>query len=172
MQGSAVLAWINSLYPFLLFLFMPLALLGQNDVRINALVYTIVYYAWDLNRCSSVSNTWMHTPIYGSPFILSSIDLWIFPIDPYAWIWSKSGLSSCSFLDKMTLFDHMQIFLGNENSPRLWLDAYHAPLIPIAPGFSWQCDFGRWRSLEPCFALCVKISYHLQYATMWFPLHS
>ena len=23
--------------------------------------------------------------------------------------------------------------------------------------FSWQCDLGRWRSLEPCFALCVKI---------------
>ena len=61
--------------------------------------------------------------------------------------------------------------VSNGNSPRLWLDAYHTPLIPIAPGFSWQCDMGRWRSLEPCFALCVKISYHLSYATIWFPLH-
>ena len=83
----------------------------------------------------------------------------------------KSGLLSCSFSDRMTLVDHMQIFLGNGNSPRLWLDAYHAPLIPIAPGFSWQCDLGRWRSLEPCFALCVKIIFHIQYATMWLPLH-
>ena len=61
----------------------------------------------------------------------------------------------------MTLVNHMQIFLGNGNSPMLWLDAYHAPLIPIAPGFSWQCDLGRWRSLEPCFALCVKIVFHV-----------
>ena len=36
-------------------------------------------------------------------------------------------------------------------------DAYCTPLIPVAPGFSWQCDLGRWRSLEPCFALCAKI---------------
>ena len=55
----------------------------------------------------------------------------------------------------------MQIFLGNGNSPRFWLDGYHAPLIPIAPGFSWQCDLGRWRSLEPCFALCVKTVFHV-----------
>ena len=78
---------------------------------------------------------------------------------------------SCSCQQEMTLVEHMQILVGNGNSPRLWLDAYHAPLIPIAPGFSWQCNLGRWRSLEPCFALCVKISYHLQYATMWLPLH-
>ena len=57
----------------------------------------------------------------------------------------------------MSLVDHMQISIGNGNSPRLWLDAYHTPLIPVAPGFSWQCDLGRWRSLEPCFALCAKI---------------
>ena len=50
-------------------------------------------------------------------------------------IWSKSGLSSCSFLERMTLVNHMQISLGNGNSPRLWLDAYHAPLIPIAPAW-------------------------------------
>ena len=56
----------------------------------------------------------------------------------------------------MSLVDHMQISIGNGNSPRIWLDAYHAPLIPVAPGFSWQCDLGRWRSLEPCFALCAK----------------
>ena len=82
-----------------------------------------------------------------------------FPIDSYAWIVSKSGLLICSFSDRMTLFDHMQIFFGNGNSPRLWLDAYHTPLIPIAPGFSWQCDLGRWRSLEPCFALVSKLSF-------------
>ena len=35
-------------------------------------------------------------------------------------------------LDKMTLVEHMQILVGNGNSPRLGLDAYHAPLIPIA----------------------------------------
>ena len=103
------------------------------DARINALVCTIVYYAWDLHRHSSVSNAWMHTLIYGSPYNLSCDNLWIFPIESYAWIWSKSGLSSCSFLDRMTLVNHMQISLGNGNSPRLWLDAYHAPLIPIAP---------------------------------------
>ena len=84
----------------------------------------------------------------------------------------KYGLLSCSFSDKMTLVEYMQILVSNGNSPRLWLDAYHTPLIPIAQGFSWQCDLGRWRSLEPCFALCVKISYHLQYATMWLPLHN
>ena len=55
----------------------------------------------------------------------------------------------------------MQIFLVIETPPRLWLDAYHAPSIPIAPGFSWQCDLGRWRSLEPCFALCTKIVFHM-----------
>ena len=38
---------INSLYLFLLFLFMPLALFGQNDVRIHALVCTIVYSVLD-----------------------------------------------------------------------------------------------------------------------------
>ena len=48
-----------------------------------------------------------------------------------------------------------------ETPQRIWLDAYCAPLIPIAPGFSWQCDLGRWRSLEPCFALCVKIVFHI-----------
>ena len=70
-----MLTRINSLYPFLLFLLTPLALLGQNDVRINALVCTIVCYVPDLNRHSSVSNAWMHTPIYGSPFNLSTFDL-------------------------------------------------------------------------------------------------
>ena len=54
---------------------MPLALLGQNDVRINALVCAIVCYAPDLNRYSSVSNVQMHTPIYGSPFNLSAFNL-------------------------------------------------------------------------------------------------
>ena len=58
----------------------------------------------------------------------------------------------------------MQISIGNGNSPRLWLDAYHTPLVSVAPGFSWQCDLGRWRSLEPCFALCVKIIFLIQYA--------
>ena len=38
---------INSLYPFLLFLFTPLALFGQNDVRIHVLVCTIVYSCLD-----------------------------------------------------------------------------------------------------------------------------
>ena len=38
---------INSLYPFLLSLFMPLALFGQNDVRIHVLVCTIVYSILD-----------------------------------------------------------------------------------------------------------------------------
>ena len=82
----------------------------------------------------------------------------------------KYGLSSCSFSDRMSLVDHMQISIGNGNSPRLWLDAYCTPLVSVAPGFSWQCDLGRWRSLEPCFALCVKIIFHIQYATMWLPL--
>ena len=38
---------INTLYLFLLFLFAPLALFGQNDVRIHALVCTIVYSVLD-----------------------------------------------------------------------------------------------------------------------------
>ena len=38
---------INSLYLFLLFLFTPLALFGQNDVRIHVLVCTIVYSVMD-----------------------------------------------------------------------------------------------------------------------------
>ena len=59
-----------------------------------------------------------------------------------------------------------------ETPLRLWLDAYRAPLIPIPQEFSWQCDLGRWRSLEPCFALCVKIIIIIQYATMWLPLHT
>ena len=45
------------------------------DAWINALVCTIVYYAWDLHRRSSVSNAWMHTPISGSAFNLYSFDL-------------------------------------------------------------------------------------------------
>ena len=59
-----------------------------------------------------------------------------------------------------------------ETPLRLWLDAYRAPLIPMPREFSWQCDLGRWRSLEPCFALCVKIIIIFQYATMWLPLHT
>ena len=74
-MDHSMLTSINSLYLFLLFLFMPLALFGQNDVRINALVCTIVCYVPDLNRSSSVSNAWMHTLIYGSPFNLSAFDL-------------------------------------------------------------------------------------------------
>ena len=58
-----------------------------------------------------------------------------------------------------------------ETPLRLWLDAYRAPLIPMPQEFSWQCDLGRWRSLEPCFALCVKIIIIILYATMWLPLH-
>ena len=74
-MDHSMLTRINSWYLFLLFLFMPLALFGQNDVRINALVCTIFCYVPDLNRCSSVSNAWMHAPIYGSPFNLSAFDL-------------------------------------------------------------------------------------------------
>ena len=67
------------------------------DAWINFLVCTIVYYAWDLQRRSSVSDAWMHAPISGSPFNLYSFDLYIFPIDSYAWIMLKFGLLSCSF---------------------------------------------------------------------------
>ena len=56
-----------------------------------------------------------------------------------------------------------------ETPLRLWLDAYRAPLIPMPQEFSWQCDLGRWRSLEPCFALCVKI---IIIFNMWLPLHA
>ena len=54
--------------------------------------------------------------------------------------------------------------IGNGNSARLWLVVHRAPLIPIAPGFSLQCDLGRWRPLKPRFALCVKlvIIYNMQ----------
>ena len=38
-MDHSMLTRINSLYLFLLFLFTPLALPGQNDVRINALVW-------------------------------------------------------------------------------------------------------------------------------------
>ena len=43
---------------------------------------------------------------------------------------SKYGLSSCSFSDRMSLVDHMQISIGNGNSPIDWM--------PIAPHcFQW-----------------------------------
>ena len=74
-MDHSMLTRINSLHLFLLFLLTSLALLGQNDVRINALVCTIVCYVPDLNRLSNVSNDWMHVPIYGSPFNLSAFDL-------------------------------------------------------------------------------------------------
>ena len=71
-RDHSVLTRINSLYPFLLFLFTLPCLC---DVRINALVCTIVCYVPDLHRCSSVSNAWTHTTMYGSPFNLSSVNL-------------------------------------------------------------------------------------------------
>ena len=37
------------------------------------------------------------------------------------------------------------------------MDAYHATLVPMHWAISWQCDVGRWRTLDQCFALCVKI---------------
>ena len=78
-------------------------------------------------------------------------------IDSYVIFWSKYGLSRCTFLDRFISTYFICHLLVMETPPRLWLDAYHAPLIPMPQEFSWQCDLGRWRSLEPCFALCVKI---------------
>ena len=60
--------------------------------------------------------------MYGSPFNLFAFDLWLFPLASYVWIVLKYGLSSCSFSDRMSVVDHMQISIGNGNSPRLWLD--------------------------------------------------
>ena len=104
---------------------------------------------------------WLHGLLHTGKGVSIFLSLAILPVEintkPETPIVSKYGLSSCSFSDRMSLVDHMQISIGNGNSPRLWLDAYHTPLISVAPGFSWQCDLGRWRSLEPCFALCAKI---------------
>ena len=70
---------INSLYLFLLFLFTPLALFGQNDVSLDPYNCFSLYNSFALSlikhRCSSASNAWKHTPIYGSPFNLSAFDL-------------------------------------------------------------------------------------------------
>ena len=37
--------------------------------------YNSLHNSLNLHRHSSVSNAWMHTPIYGSPFNLYSVDL-------------------------------------------------------------------------------------------------
>ena len=71
-MDHSMLTGINSLYPFLLFLFMPLVLLCLCEAWINAFVCTIVY---SLDRHSGVSNAWLHIPIYGSPFKLDSFNL-------------------------------------------------------------------------------------------------
>ena len=63
----------------------------------------------NLHRCSGVSMLEIHTPIYGSPFNLSLIDLWAFLIDSYVIVLLKFGLSRCSFSDSLTLVDFMQI---------------------------------------------------------------
>ena len=76
-------------------------------------------------------------------------------------IWSFELLIS----DRMTLLDHMQIFLGNGNSPRLRLDAYRAPLIPIAPGFSWQCDLGQMKIFRTMLCtLCQNCLLYILYS--------
>ena len=81
-------------------------------------------------------------------------------------LWSKYGLSSCSFSDKMTLVEHMQILVGNGNSPKALIGCLSCtPLIPIAPGFSWQCDLGQmkiFRTMLCSFVSKLVIIYNMQ----------
>ena len=108
-----IIARISDLYPFLLFSIHALALARQNDVRIHAHLFTLLPTLYNsLFICTGTQVFPMldwHTPIYGSPFKSIAFDLWTFPIDSYIQIVSKYGLSSCSFLDILTLVDFMQM---------------------------------------------------------------
>ena len=171
MQGSAVLAWLL-----------------QGSVIFT---YFFCFYSRPCSVLARMMSGSMSESVNRLLLFESSIAAQVFPMfgsmPQYMDHLLISLLSSCRYFPYTPMHElcwnlvfrvvHFQIewhlckYLSNGNSPMLWLDAYHAPLIPVAPGFSWQCDLGRWRSLEPCFALCVKITYHLQYATMWLPLH-
>ena len=107
-MDHSVLTGIYSLYPFLLFLFTPFVLLCLCEAWINALVCTIVY---SLHRHSGVSNAWLHTPVYGSPFNLYSISHRILCTNCVE-IWSFELL----IFQDLTLVDHMQM-----NSPQISL---------------------------------------------------
>ena len=106
---------INSLYLFLLFLFMPLAVFGQNDVSLDPYNCFSLYNSLGSSTGTQVFPMLGSIPQYMDHLLISLLlTCRYFPIDSYAWIVSKSGLSSCSFSDRMTLVDHMQIFLVME----------------------------------------------------------
>ena len=48
------------------------------DIRINALVYTIVCYAWELYRCSSVSNAWLNVDGSHRLLCMNCVEIWSF----------------------------------------------------------------------------------------------
>ena len=126
---------INSLYLFLLFLFMPLALIGHNDVSL------------DSYNCFSLYNSLL--------CLESSIGAQVFPmlgsIPQYMDHLLISLLSMCRYFPQTPMHELCRNLV-------FWV-------------VHFQIEWHRWRSLEPCFALCVKIVFHIQYATMWLPLH-
>ena len=70
---------INSLYLFLLFLFMLLALFGQNDVSLDPYncfsLYNSLLCLWSSIGSQVFPMLGSIPPIYGSPFNLSAFDL-------------------------------------------------------------------------------------------------
>ena len=161
-----IIVWINSLYPFLLFLFMLRPMWGMDQC-------ISLYNNLNLHRHSSVSNAWMHTPIYGSPFNLYSVDLWISLIESYAWIWSKSGLLSCLF-------------------PKIWhwlniCKTVHSQISLIGCSIMPPWFLGSGHSVDSVLAMCAHLlDVHMHFipksiifvhiniiehnAFMWFPL--
>ena len=123
----------------------------------HASVLTIVCYVSDLHRHSAVSNAWLHTPVYGSPFNLSPVNLWIFPIASYVQIVLKFGLLSDSFLN---LWHWLNIckWIHNSSPPDLsdWIP-YHAPLIPWFWTFSWLCASNVCTPFRRSYAFYAKI---------------
>ena len=136
MQGPPIHTWINNLYPYLLFLFTLLPMWWPG---INALVCTIVYYAWDLHRCWSVSNAFLSlfyqlVDISYRSLCMNLVETWSFEL---------------LIFKNMTLVKHMQ----NSSPPDLsdWMP-YCTPLIPWFWTFSWLCASNVctpfWRSYE------------------------
>ena len=85
-------------------------------------------------------------PNYESPFNSISFNLVIFHIDSYAWIWSKYGLSSCSFQKVIALVEHMQMN-SCQSSPDLsdWM-VYHTPWF-----------LGSGHSVDSVLAMCAHL---------------
>ena len=93
----------------------------------------------------------MHTPIYGSPFNLYSVDIsYRFLCINCVKIWSFELL----IFEDMTLVEYMQ-----NSSPPDFSDwtAYHAPWIPWFCTFSWLCTSNVCTPFRHSYAFYAKI---------------